>query len=677
MKRAVAAWIVCVGLASTAAAQTLPAGFSATYIDRSANACTDFYQFACGNWLATHPLPADRTRYGRMHELSDRNEAILRTILERAAARTTGRSANEQKIGDYYAACMDEATVNSRGARAIQPLLREVEAAASRAALVTLAGRFNRLGLPAFLNIGSLPDAADSSMLVANVNQGALGLPDRDLYIRDDARSSGLRMEYRTHLRKMFELLGETPGQAEASTNAVMAVENAIARANYDRVTLRDPRRRTNTMTLAELAALAPRIDFTAFLRDSGAPAFTRVNVINPQAVRDLDAALDTLPLEAWKAYMTWRAVSVMAPHLSQPFQDERFRFTGTVQSGQREMQPRWRRCIANVAGTFGNDQLGEIVGQIYVRENSGAEAKSRMNELVVALEGSLKRNIEGLEWMGPETRARAIEKLTAIEHKIGATENWRDFSRLTIVRGDYAANVLAVSENEARRQLGWINTKIDPQLWLMTPQTVNAYYSPPQNEIVFPAGILQPPYFDVTKDDAVNFGAIGAVIGHELSHGFDDQGRKYDAKGNLADWWTAADDAAFRERAACVSQQYSGFTTFGETKLNGELTLGENVADNAGVRIAYNALQDVLSRQPPQPRIDGFTPQQRFFLAWAQVWCENATEQDFLRRAQEDNHASGRWRANGVLMNLEEFRKAFECAPATAMVPATSCRVW
>ena len=475
----------------------------------------------------------------------------------------------------------------------------------------------------------------------------------------------------------MFELLGETPAVAAQSMQAVVAVETVVARAMYDRVTLRDPRRRDNPMSVAELVSAAPNLEIVTFIRDTGAPAFTRVNVINPQYMRNISAAVESLPLGDWKAYMKWRALSGYAPLLAAPFQLERFRFTGTVLSGQREMQPRWKRCAAAVAGVFGDDQLGDIVGQIFIQEHFGANAKTRMNELIVALEGSLQRNIEELAWMGPDTRARALEKLKAINHKIGAPERWRDFSAVRIVRGDYAANAISVSEDTARRQLGWIGQPVDRGLWLMTPQTVNAYYAAPFNEIVFPAGILQPPYFDDTRDDAVNFGGIGAVIGHELTHGFDDQGRKYDAKGNLADWWTPADDTAFRTRASCVATQYSAYPVVGATKLNGQLTLGENVADNAGVRIAYYALLEVLAKKGPQPAIDGFTPQQRFFLAWAQVWCENASEQDFLRRAQEDTHSSGRWRTNGVLQNSDEFRKAFGCAPGTPMAPVNACRVW
>jgi putative endopeptidase len=361
------------------------------------------------------------------------------------------------------------------------------------------------------------------------------------------------------------------------------------------------------------VAQLAPAIDFTAIFREAGAPSVTRVNVMNPQYVREINTALDTLPLDTWTTYLKWSALRTLAPLLSSPFENEQFRFYGRILSGQQEMRPRWKRCAAAVAGSPGDDQLGEIVGEIFVRDYFGADARARMSELIAALERSLDRNIRQLSWMGPETKQRALEKLKAINHKIGAPETWRDFSAVRISRDDYVGNAQSVSTDDAQRQMKWIGQPIDKGLWLLTPQTVNAYYAPPLNEIAFPAGILQPPFFDVTKDDAVNFGAIGAVIGHEMSHGFDDQGRKYDAKGNLSDWWTPADDTAFRERVACVAKQYSAYPVIGDTRLNGELTLGENVADNAGVHIAYYALMEVLAGKGPQPPIDGFTPDQRF----------------------------------------------------------------
>jgi predicted metalloendopeptidase len=669
--------IVSVLIAGAAVSAQSQSGFSVRFLDRTADACTDFYQFACGNWMAAHPVPADRPRFGRMAELAERNEAIVRDILERAAVAAPARTPNEQRIGDYYASCTDEKAVEQKGAMPIAPLLREVESVNDRAALVRLAGRFTHDGLPTFLQFGPAPNSRDSSMFIATLGQGALGLPDRDLYLRDDERSKMLRTAYLAHVQKMFELLGQPAQTAAATARAVMDAETAVARASYDRVTLRDVRKRDNPMTTAELTQLAPHIDFATFFKEAGAPGFTRLNAINPQYLKDMSAAVDTMPLAAWKAYMSWRALSTLAPYLSSPFQIERFNFAGRILSGQQQMQPRWKRCVAAVAGSPGNDQLGEIVGGIFIREHFGAQAQARMNELIAALEHSLERNIGELDWMGPETRRRALEKLKAINHKIGAPSKWRDFSAVKITRDDFLANAVAVSIDDTQRQMRWIGTPVDKDLWLMTPQTVNAYYAPPLNEIAFPAGILQPPFFDPAADDAVNFGGIGSVIGHELSHGFDDQGRRYDAKGNLTDWWTPDDDKAFRDRAACVATQYSGYTAIGETKVNGALTLGENVADNAGVRIAYYALMEVLAKKGPQPPIDGFTPEQRFFVAWAQAWCENATEQDARRRAQEDNHSPGRWRAMGVLQNSEEFRKAFGCAVGTPMAPANVCRVW
>ena len=679
MRRCVTVFIGVAVLAGVAGAQTPPAshGFNVSFIDRSVDACTDFHRYACGNWLKTHPLPADKARFGRMAELADRNEAIVRDILERAAAKTTGRTASEQKIGDYYASCMDDAAIERKGAAPAAPLLREIDAIADRASLLRVAARFNHDGLPAFIQLGPAPDARNSTMFIAMLGQGALGMPDRDLYLRDDERSTLLRKEYLAHVQKMFELLGSTPVAAAATAQAAITAETAVARASYDRVTMRDPRKRDNPMTLAELARLAPLVDFPAFFRDAGAPAVPRVNVINPQYLRDVNAALETLPLDTWKAYMKWRALSTLAPLLSSPFEHERFRFVGRILSGQQEIRPRWKRCASAVAGSPGDDQLGEIVGEIFVRDHFGADAAARMNELIAALERSLDRNIRALEWMGPQTKQRALEKLETITHKIGAPGKWRDFSAVQITRDDYIANARTVSTDDAQRKMRWIGQPIDQGLWLMTPQTVNAYYAPPLNEIAFPAGILQPPYFDVTKDDAVNFGGIGAVIGHEMSHGFDDQGRKYDPSGNLTDWWTPADDTAFRERAACVSKQYSAYPVIGDMRLNGELTLGENVADNAGVHIAYYALMEVLAGKGPQPAVDGFTPGQRFFLSWAQVWCENATDENIRRRAQEDFHADGRWRTNGVLQNSDQFRRAFNCQTGTPMAPANACRVW
>jgi putative endopeptidase len=675
----IALWALSLALA---AAQS-PEGFSVEFLDRTANACTDFYQFACGNWLATHPLPADRSRYGRLNELADRNARIVRSILEDAAFNVSGRTAEEQKIGDAYAACLDQEAIEAKGARPLQPLLRDIEAVTNRERLIRLAARFSHDGFPSFLTLGAAPDSHDSTRFIATIGQGAMGLPDRDLYLNDDERSATLRRAYQAHLQRMFELvarrfLSDAPDRL---AQRVMDVETTIARATMDRVAIRDPRRRDNPTTVAGLATIAPNIDFPLYVRGSGASNLgnptNRVNVLNPQYLRDVSAALDMVPLASWKAYMAWHALNALAPMLSGPFELEEFHFNGEILSGQKEMRPRWMRCSDMVAGQPGADSLGELVGKIFIQQRFGPEAKARMDEMITALRRSLRQTLGEVDWMRAETRTHALESLEALNRKIGGPEKWRDFGAVTIRRDDHVGNVIRISTDDTQRQLRWIGQPVDRTIWLMTPQTVNAFYAPQLNEVAFPAGILQPPVFDATKDPAVNFGAAGAMIGHEMTHGFDDSGRRFDPEGNLMDWWTPRDDAAFRDRAACVASQYGEYASVPGAKLNGNLTLGENVADNGGVRIAYYALMDLLSTKGPQQPIDGFAPDQRFFIAYAQLWCENATDQDFRRRAQEDVHASGRWRVNGVLRNMPEFRKAFGCREGTPMAPVNVCRVW
>ena len=683
MRRITIALLAALVVATAAWAQSSE-GFSVDYLDRSVDACTDFYQFACGNWLATHPLPADRSRYGRLHELADRNVRIVRAILEDAAYKTSRRTADEQKIGDAYAACMDQETIEAKGVRPVLPLLRDIDAIRNRGQLVRLAARFSHDGFPSFLTLGAAPDSHDSTRFIATIGQGSMGLPDRDLYLKDDERSTTLRREYQAHVGRMFSLLalaspkprsGEGGDPPDQLAQRVMDVETIIALATLDRVALRDPRRRDNPTTVAELREIAPDIDLALYLRGTGAPAFTRLNLLNPDYLKQLSAA--NLPLESWKAYMTWRALQALAPMLPSRFEQEAFHFNGEILSGQKEMRPRWMRCTDAVAGQPGADSLGELVGKIFIQQRFGPDARARMDELITALQRSLRERLTEVDWMSAETRAHALEKLAALNRKIGGPEKWRDFSAVTIRRDDYAGNAIRISIDDTQRQLLWIGRPVDRTLWLMTPQTVNAFYAPQLNEVAFPAGILQPPVFDATRDPAVNFGAAGAMIGHEMTHGFDDSGRRFDPKGNLTDWWTPRDDAAFRERASCVASKYGTYAAVPGANLNGNLTLGENVADNGGLRIAYYALMELLSTKGAQPPIDGFTPDQRFFIAYAQIWCENATEQDFRRRAQEDVHAPGRWRANGVLQNMHEFRKAFGCKEGTPMAPVNACRVW
>ena len=696
-RRPLASWLAAfavIAATTPIAAQSVSSqGFSVSYLDRRVDACTDFYQFACGNWLVTNPLPADRSRYSRLNELGDRNARIIRDILENAAFTTSRRTPDEQKIGDAYAACMDQKTIEARRATPVEPLLREIDAVRNREQLIRLAARFSHDGFPSFLTLGSVPDVHDSSVFIANLGQGAMGLPDRDLFLRDDERSTTLRREYQGHVQRMFEILAgsertrptpRSPGVGRVLSDApvdlaraVMDIETAIARATMDRVAFRDPRRRDNPTTVAQLAEIAPNIDFALYFRGTGAPAFSRLNLLNPQYLRDISAALATIPLASWKAYMKWRALDEMASLLTGRFEQEQFHFNGEILSGQKEMRPRWMRCSDAVAGQPGSDALGELVGKVFIEQRFGADAKARMDELIAALQRSLRQTLTEVDWMSAETRERALAKLDAMRRKIGGPEKWRDFGGVTIRRDDYAGNSIRIAADDRQRQFRWIGQPVDRTLWLMTAQTVNAYYAPPLNEITFPAGILQPPVFDATMDDAVNFGAAGAMIGHEITHGFDDSGRRFDAAGNLMNWWMPRDEDAFRERAACVASQYGGYSSLPGVRLNGDLTLGENVADNGGVRIAYYALMELLARKGPPAPIDGFAPEQRFFISYAQLWCENATDQDFRRRAQEDVHSSGRWRANGVLQNMPEFRKAFGCREGAPMAPVTACRVW
>ena len=655
-------------------------GFSVSYLDRSVDACTDFYQFACGKWLIANPVPADRARYSRLNELADRNARIVRDILENAAFTASSRTPDEEKIGDAYAACMDQKTIEARRAGPLEPLLREIDAVSNREQLIRLAARFSHDGFPSFLTLGAAPDAQDSSVFTAVLGQGAMGLPDRELYLKDDERSTMLRREYEAHVQRMFEILGGgrvLSGPPDRVARAVMDVETAIARGTMDRVEFRDPRRRNNPTTVAQLAELAPNIDFALYFRGTGAPSFSRLNLLNPQYVRDISAALATVPLASWKAYMKWRALDEMASLLTGRFELEQFRFNGEILSGQKEMRPRWMRCSDAVAGQPGADALGELVGKIFIQRQFGPDAKARMDQLITALQQSLRQRLSDVDWMTAETRERALAKLEAMRRKIGGPDTWRDFSAVTIRRDDYAGNSIRIAANDRQRQFQWVGQRVDRSIWLMTPQTVNAYYAPSLNEVTFPAGILQPPVFDSTLDDAVNFGAVGAMIGHEITHGFDDSGRRFDATGNLMNWWMPRDEDAFRERVACVASQYGAYSSLPGVKLNGDLTLGENVADNGGVRIAYYALMELLARKGPPASIDGFTPEQRFFISYAQVWCENASDQDFRRRAQEDVHSPGRWRANGVLQNMPEFRKAFGCKEGVPMAPATACWVW
>jgi putative endopeptidase len=657
-------------LALCAAAQTAP-GFSTAYMDLTANPCADFYQYACGGWMANNPIPPDQSRWGTFDQLADRNRTVLRGILEKAAVKDSKRSPVEQKIGDFYASCMDEPAIEKLGTQPLDPELKRISDIQSKDQVLNALVKLHLLGVNVFFNFSSSPDAKDSARNIAAADQGGLGLPDRDYYLKTDARSVKLRVEYVAHVQKMLELLGESSAQAAPDAQAVLRIETELARGSLDRVSRRDPNQIYHKMSVKELSALSPSIDWPKYFTDLGAPSFTDLNVRVPEFFKTVDAVLKNSNVSDLKTYLRWHLIHSEASFLAKAIVDENFHFYGQTLTGTTGLQPRWKRCV-----NYTDGDLGFALGQKYVEKVFPPEAKARVLSMVQQIETMLGQDIQSLDWMTPATKQQAMIKLRGVANKIGYPDHWRDYSSVKIVRGEAVGNDERATEFEVRRELNKIGQPVDRSEWSMTPPTVNAYYQPLENNINFPAGILQPPYFDNRKDAALNYGAIGSVMGHELTHGFDDQGRHFDAEGNLRDWWTPEDAKEFEKRAECFIKEYSAFTPVDDVHLNGKLTLGENTADNGGVRLAFRALMKSLEGQP-RPKIDGFTPQQRFFLAYGQIWCQNTRPEASRLRAQTDPHSPGRYRVNGVLGNMPEFREAFACHESQSMVHAPACRVW
>jgi endothelin-converting enzyme/putative endopeptidase len=637
-------------------------------LNRAVDACTDFYQFACGGWLVANPIPADRARWGSFDELQERNDQILRRVLEGASA---GRDPAAKKIGDYYASCMDEDAIERRGITPLDPDLRNISALTAVSRLPDLVAELHKIGVNAFFNFSSEPDMKNASMVIAGVDQGGMGLPDRDYYLRDDARSVEIRKQYTAHVTKLLTLGGTAAARAAAEADAVVRVETALAKAALDRVSRRDPEKVYHKLTLAELQAMTPGFEWSRYLRAIGAPAITAVNVSEPDFFKALSQVIATTPIDEIRTYLRWHLLHANAFILSKPFVDENFNFYNATLQGVKEQRPRWKRCVSYVDG-----DLGEALGQSFVKETFGPQAKADMLKMVADVEGALERDINTLDWMTDSTKQQALAKLHATANKIGYPDQWRDYSALSIERGDAVGNSHRANTFEVHRQLNKIGKPVDKGEWSMTPPTVNAYYSPLQNNINFPAGILQPPFYGAGRDAALNYGGAGAVIGHELTHGFDDQGRQFDAGGNLKDWWSAADAAAYQARSSCIANQYSGFTAIDDVKLNGRLTLGENTADNGGLRLALMAYLGSDAAKTATA-VEGFTPEQRVFLGWASVWCENRRPEYERLQAQTNPHSPGRYRVNGTLSNMPEFQKAFACRSDAPMVNQTACRVW
>jgi endothelin-converting enzyme/putative endopeptidase len=645
-------------------------GFDASAIDKNVDPCTDFYQYACGNWLASNPIPPDQSSWGRFSVLAERNRSILKDILETSAAKTN-RAPFEQKIGDYYTACMDEKGIEAKGITPLQPELKRIAALSSKADITAELIRLHLIGASAMFHFSSGEDFKDSTMTIAEADQGGLSLPERDYYFRDDPKSVDIRNKFVAHVEKMFMLRGDSQTDAAAKAKAVMAIETSLAKGALDRVARRDPANNYHKLPLADLKALAPSINWDSYLTGLGISNLKTLNIVVPGFFKQLEATIQATSLEDWKTYLDWHYFSVSVSMLPSAFVNENFNFFGKTLSGQQELRARWKRCVAAA-----DSDLPEALGRKYVELTFGAEGKQRTLELVHNLTKAMAQDIRALDWMTPETKKKAEEKLQAISNKIGYPEKWKDYATLKIDKNDALGNSLRSNEYQLRERIEKIGKPVDTKEWFMSPPTVNAYYNPLQNNINFPAGILQPPFFETKMDDAVNYGAIGAVIGHEMTHGFDDQGRQFDAKGNLADWWTEQDAKEFKKRADCIEKEYSSFIAVDDLHVNGKLTLGENVADNGGLRIAYMALMNDIGKRT-LPKIDGYTPEQRFFLGFGQIWCQRITDASTRLRTQTDPHSPAKYRVNGTVSNMPEFQKAFSCKAGQPMVRADACHVW
>jgi len=635
-------------------------------MDMTANPCQNFYQYACGAWRKANPIPPDQSRWARFNELAERNLAIERGILEKAG---------DSQIGNFYGACMDESAIEQRGIQPIAPILAAITAVTSKAQLAAVMVRLHHDGVRALFSFSVRPDDKNAGQEIVHIDQGGLGLPDRDYYLKTDARSLELRRQYEDHVHAMFVLLGKAEGQPvtdpEAGAASVMKVESVLAKASMDRVARRDPANTYHKMTVDQLAGLTPDFEWKQYLTTVGIPPVESVDVVAPDFVKGLDALIANTSLADLKTYLRWHVLAAHGDMLPRAFDEEDFRFNEHILRGTAEMPARWKRCVRAT-----DRALGEALGQEFVKEAFHGASKQRALQLVGEIEGEMRKDIENAAWMTPGTKQQAVAKLQDVTNKIGYPDKWRDYSSVKVTRDDYFGDVLRAYNFEQRRNFAKLGKPVDKSEWGMTPPTVNAYYSPNMNNINFPAGILQPPFYNPNASDAVNYGAVGTVIGHELTHGFDDEGRKYDGEGNMRDWWTADDARNFEARADCLVKEYDGFSPVPGVKLKGKLTLGENAADNGGIHLAYMALLDSLSKHM-EGKLDGFTPQQQFFLGYAQIWCENDTEQSSRVQAATNPHSPGEFRANGVLQNMPEFEQAFSCKAGDAMVSADPCRIW
>jgi endothelin-converting enzyme/putative endopeptidase len=644
-------------------------------MDRSADPCTDFYQYTCGGWQKNNPIPADQASWDVYSKMAQDNKRVLWGILDRLAGETAGRTPDQQKIGDAFAACTDEGAIEALGAKPLEPQLALVQGMKSKkelpAVLAALHLQTNDDGM--FFGFASGQDYADSTRVIAFANAGGLGLPDRDYYLKDDAKSVELREGYAAHVARMFRLLGDGEADARREAGVVMAIETALARGSLTRVEQRDPQKLFHKANARGLQALTPDFDWKPYLDKLGVAGLDAFNVTEPRFYRALDQQLRTRSLDDLKTYLRWHVAHASAPFLSTPFVNENFAFFSKTLHGVPELAPRWRRCVALI-----DNQIGEALGKEFVKLTFGPDLKAKTQHMTTQIEQAMESEIRNLDWMGPQTKKKALEKLHGIVNKIGYPDKWRDYSALEIKRDDFLGNVQRGDAFEVRRQLAKIGKPVDRGEWGMTPPTVNAYYDAQMNDINFPAGVLQPPLFDAKLDDAPNYGNTGGTIGHELTHGFDDEGRQFDATGNLRDWWTKKDADEFKKRTTCLTDQYAKYVVVDDIHINSKLTLGEDLADFGGLVLALIAYHAEEAKSPhPDTVRDGFTPDQRFFIGMAQWACSNERPEDLRVHAATDPHSPNRYRVNGLVANFAEFEKAFSCKPGQPMAPVKRCRVW
>ncbi len=656
---------------SVAPAQTI--AFDTTRMDTSADACNDFFQYANGTWVKNTEIPAAYSRWGSFNILAENNNIALREILDADAKITTATAgSDEQFIGDFYASCMDETAVEQAGVSPLKPYLKQINRIKNTEDLQRQIAMMHNMGMPALFGFGGGADAKNSSINIANASQGGLSLPNRDFYTKGDTKSQETRERFREYVMNMFKLLGDDEETARMEAFSVTRIQTRLANASKSPVELRDPQKRYNKMTLAELNQMSPNFSWANYMATRNAPAVSEVNIGQPEFFAEVNRMMADTQIADWKSYLRFMLLNTAAPRLSKMFVDENFNFYSKYLTGTKEQQPRYRRCIAAT-----DNAVGEALGAEYVKKNFTPEAQKRVGELIDNLFAAYRERLASLDWMTPETRQKALAKLNTYQRKIGFNTNPRGYAGLKLDRKSFFQNAVSVNQFEVARNFKDIGQKVDKTRWGMTPPTVNAYYNPSYNEIVFPAGILQPPFFNANADDAINYGAIGAVIGHEITHGFDDSGSQYDAEGNLKSWWTTEDREKFNARADCVANQFSGYQIQDGLNINGRLTLGENIADLGGLTMAYAAYQKSLEGKPKPANVDGFTPEQRFFLGYAQVWATKSTQEFERQQVLTDPHSNARYRTNGPLSNLPQFAEAFSCKAGNKMVRPDFCKIW